>query len=90
TTGTRGRRLHYLGLGLLDLGRGLGGLGARDGLLDHHDLRAHPRVSRVGPLARPAAAALTAAPALASRVDPADHERRCARSDGARTSAARL
>ncbi|WP_232837988.1 aminotransferase class V-fold PLP-dependent enzyme [Streptomyces atratus] len=46
--------------------------------------------ARVGPLSRPAAAALTAATALATRVDPADLDRLFALSDAARTSAARL
>ncbi|MFJ2272037.1 aminotransferase class V-fold PLP-dependent enzyme [Streptomyces sp. NPDC087849] len=46
--------------------------------------------ARVGPLSRPAAAALTAATALATRVAPADLDRLFALSDAARTSAARL
>ncbi|MEU4077789.1 aminotransferase class V-fold PLP-dependent enzyme [Streptomyces venezuelae] len=51
------------------------------GYLDH---------ARVGPLSRPAAAALTAATTLAGRADPADLDRLFAFGDAARTSAARL
>ncbi|SFX10726.1 aminotransferase class V-fold PLP-dependent enzyme [Streptomyces atratus] len=46
--------------------------------------------ARVGPLSRPAAAALADATALATRVDPADLDRLFALSDAALASAARL
>lgn len=51
------------------------------GYLDH---------ARIGPLSRPAAAALADATGLAARVDPADLDRLFALSDAALTSAARL
>lgn len=46
--------------------------------------------ARIGPLSRPAAAALADATALATRVDPADLDRLFALGDAALTSAARL
>ncbi|WP_242434019.1 MULTISPECIES: aminotransferase class V-fold PLP-dependent enzyme [unclassified Streptomyces] len=55
--------------------------GPRTGYLDY---------ARVGPLSRPAAAALAATTALAARVDPADLDRLFALSDASRTAAARL
>ncbi|MFH8520056.1 aminotransferase class V-fold PLP-dependent enzyme [Streptomyces gelaticus] len=46
--------------------------------------------ARIGPLSRPAVAALAATTALAARVDPADLDRLFALGDAAQTSAARL
>ncbi|MER5988332.1 aminotransferase class V-fold PLP-dependent enzyme [Streptomyces sp. NPDC001787] len=46
--------------------------------------------ARIGPVSRPALAALTTATTLATRVDPADLDRLFALSEAARTSAARL
>ncbi|MEU0626445.1 aminotransferase class V-fold PLP-dependent enzyme [Streptomyces sp. NPDC005989] len=55
--------------------------GPRAGYLDY---------ARIGPLSRPAAAALATTTALAARLDPADLDRLFALSDAAQTSAARL
>lgn len=57
------------------------GEGPAAGYLDH---------ARVGPISRPAVAAIAGATALATRSDPADLERLFALSDAARASAARL
>ncbi|MCX5112622.1 aminotransferase class V-fold PLP-dependent enzyme [Streptomyces sp. NBC_00378] len=55
--------------------------GPRAGYLDY---------ARIGPLSRPAAAALATTTALAARLDPTDLDRLFALSDAAQTSAARL